>query len=1352
MALIVGTDGTDFLFGTAENDTLDGGAGDDFLFGGAGDDTYLFGRGSGQDQIYDIGSPPGNLDTVLFAPDVQPGDIQVTRDADNIYLTIADTGETLTLGGWFSDPASKIEQISFAGGTVWDIATLEALLPGPPPATEGPDILFGTTGDDVIDGLGGDDTLYGDAGNDTLIGGTGNDTLYGDTGNDTLTGGAGNDYLDGGVGSDTYLFGLGDGTDVVIDFDSTPGNSDTVQFATGIQTDDIVVTRVGDSLNLTNAATGDALTFAGWFLDDAYKIEQVVFADGTIWDAATLESQITSNPTEGPDILFGTAGDDVINGLGGDDTLYGDAGNDTLDGGAGNDYLVGGDGNDTYLFDHGYGQDTIDSYESTPGNFDTVRFASGVSTSDVVVTRDNNNLYLTIADSGDQLVLHDWFVDSAARIEQVVFADGTIWDAATLESQITSNPTEGPDILFGTAGDDVINGLGGDDTLYGDAGNDKLNGGAGNDFLDGGLGADIMIGDGGDDTYVVDQKGDVVREERDGGTDTVESSISYVLGKHLENLTLTGSDDINATGNKSDNILTGNEANNILDGGRGADTLIGGLGDDTYVVDDIGDVVAENSGEGTDTVRSGVSFALGNGIENLTLLDGGDLDAIGNDLDNVLTGNHGRNTLDGGLGADTLIGGAGNDTYIVDDAGDVVVEKSGKGTDTVLSSISLTLGDNVENLTLTGSDDIDATGNALDNTLTGNEANNILDGGRGEDILTGGLGDDTYVVDDRDDVVVENADEGTDTVHSAINYTLGDNVENLTLTGTGNLKATGNALDNVLTGNDGNNVLNGGLGADTLIGGAGNDTYVVDDAGDAVAEDADAGTDIVLSSVSFALSDDVENLTLTGSADIDATGNDLENILIGNKGDNILDGGLGDDTLIGGAGNDTYLFGPGSGQDVIVEKDATPGNLDTILLSPGAELLDIAVTRDLENLYLSLDGDRLTVTNWFVGAAFRIEQVVFAGSGETWDAATLESLVVAAPGTDDADYLYGGSGDDLIEGLGGDDVLYGFDGNDTLDGGTGADILIGGAGDDTYIVDNAGDVVIEKCHQGTDTVLSSVSYTLGDNVENLTLTGSADIDATGNKLDNVLTGNDGNNVLAGGEGNDTYIVNNAGDVVREKDCQGTDTVLSSISLTLGDNVENLTLTGSDNINATGNKLDNVLTGNDGDNVLDGGKGHNTLIGGAGDDTLILGKDSKNDILFNSGDGWDTLKTNAKDSGHDSRDGGGRAASGTAAGDNEIQFGAGITHQDLWFSRSGNNLNINVLGTDDGMTIEGWYSNKHRPIEEFETSSGYELEDKKVALLVQAMASFTATPGSGGVIPTEMPDALQATLAAAWESD
>src|SRR5262249_33887174 len=144
----------------------------------------------------------------------------------------------------------------------------------------------------------------------------------------------------------------------------------------------------------------------------------------------------------------------------------------------------------------------------------------------------------------------------------------------------------------------------------------------------------------------------------------------------------------------------------------------------------------------------------------------------------VLTGNAAANVLDGSAGNDTMIGGAGNDTYVVDSISDVTTENAGEGTDLVQSSISWTLASEVENLTLTGTGSINATGNGVANTLTGNTGNNVLDGGAGADTLRGGMGNDTYIVDATTDVVTENASEGADTVQSAIAYTLGANVEN----------------------------------------------------------------------------------------------------------------------------------------------------------------------------------------------------------------------------------------------------------------------------------------------------------------------------------------------------------------------------------------------------------------------------------------------------------------------------------------------------------------------------------------------------------------------------------------------
>src|SRR4029453_5668316 len=174
--------------------------------------------------------------------------------------------------------------------------------------------------------------------------------------------------------------------------------------------------------------------------------------------------------------------------------------------------------------------------------------------------------------------------------------------------------------------------------------------------------------------------------------------------------------------------------------------------------------------------------------------------------------------LAGGADADTLRGGPGNDSYAVDNAQDSVVEMAGEGADTVLSSIGYTLRANVENLGLTGTGAVNATGNALANTLTGNSGANVLDGGAGADSMSGGAGYDTYRIHKGGDVVSEAAGMGVDSVSSSISYTLGANVENLTLTGSASINATGNALANVLQGNAGPNVLNGGAGVDTSPG------------------------------------------------------------------------------------------------------------------------------------------------------------------------------------------------------------------------------------------------------------------------------------------------------------------------------------------------------------------------------------------------------------------------------------------------------------------------------------------------------------------------------------------------------
>ena len=328
---------------------------------------------------------------------------------------------------------------------------------------------------------------------------------------------------------------------------------------------------------------------------------------------------------------------------------------------------------------------------------------------------------------------------------------------------------------------------------------------------------------------------------------------------------------------------------------------------------------------GVDTVHALINYTLGANVENL-VLESNAVNGTGNDLNNVLTGNGennilsggiGADTLDGGTGADTLIGGVGNDVYLVNSGTPVIQESALGGTDTVQASVTHYLAANVENLTLVGVSAINAIGNSLDNVLTGNSGDNVLNGNSGNDTLIGGLGNDLYVIDSISDVITENALGGTDSVRASFSDTLGANLENLILTGTRAINATGNALDNVLTGNSAANTLNGGLGSDTLNGGKGSDLYIVDNAGDVVREAVNSGVDTVSSSINYTLTDNVEKLILTGGSNLSATGNDLANTLTGNSADNslvgrvgndTLDGGLGNDILIGGAGNDVFAF------------------------------------------------------------------------------------------------------------------------------------------------------------------------------------------------------------------------------------------------------------------------------------------------------------------------------------------------------------------------------------------------------------------------------------------------------------
>jgi serralysin len=671
-----------------------------------------------------------------------------------------------------------------------------------------------------------------------------------------------------------------------------------------------------------------------------------------------------------------------------------------------------------------------------------------------------------------------------------------------VKSQIMLMPT------LGTAGTDDMTGSDGDDSLAGLNGNDHLHGGGGMDALDGGVG------------------------------------------------------------------------NDVLDGGAGQDSMWGNAGDDTYFVDDAGDQVFEAAGQGFDQVYASVSYALApaQSVELLATSDPEGTAAInltGNELAQQLIGNAGANVLDGGAGADTMTGGNGNDIYMVDNVGDSVIEFAGGGIDEIRTSLaSYTLGDNVEKLTGLSSLGQTLIGNAASNVLNGGSGNDILDGRAGQDTMAGGSGNDIYNVDDAADQVLEAANQGKDTVYASVSYTLGagQSIETLSTSdaaGTTAINLTGNNLGQTIIGNAGANVLTGGGGADyllglggddtlvgnadansTLQGGTGNDFYYVNRTGDSVLEAGGEGSDRVYASVSFTLSGGQE-IEVLAAADAAAT---TALVLAGNNLGQFISGNAGANTLIGGGGND-YLLGLG-GDDILV------GNADaasTLQGGTGDDWYYVYRTGDSIIEFAGEGSDRiLSAVNYTLSAGQEIETLTAIDpTATTAINLTGNALGQNIFGNAGANTLTGGGGADYLLGLGGDDILIG--------NADAASTLQGGIGNDTYYITRTGDSIIEFAGEGSDRLLTSVSYTLsaGQEIETLSAAdqnGNAALDLAGNDYGQLIFGTNGANTMSGNGGADQL---------------------------------------------AGFGGDDILLGGDGDDLLNGGAGHDVLNGGAGADLFVF---------------------------------------------------------------------------------------------------------------------------------------------------
>ncbi|HLF97304.1 MAG TPA: DUF4347 domain-containing protein [Methylococcaceae bacterium] len=724
----------------------------------------------------------------------------------------------------------------------------------------------------------GDNTIYGYAGNDIIYGLAGNDTVYAGDGNDTINTAQGNDVIDAGDGSDTVNAGSGD--DVIRNtgygFDSVDGGSGNDTLTVDFSAIDNSVTQHFVSYSMFDAGGNWLSSNAGSSYDQIHtalanassiRVEARFYWDGSqryrsYTDYRNIENvNITGIDSNFSDLIIAQ--------------------------GAGNNY-VGGSGMDTYYADW-----------------------SGWT---AAVAWDNDGQAVTLNGV------------TVSGMERLLLATGS-----------------GNDILFNTgvltndrfitgAGNDQVSAGGGNDLIDGGSGDDTVEGGLGNDTIDGGSGNDVAAYASASAAVNVNLGLNAAQNTLGAGTDTL---------LNIENL----------TGSAYNDVLTGNANANILDGGNGNDTIDGGAGNDVAsyasalaaVSVDLGVNTAQNTlGAGTDTLLN---------IENLTGSAYNDT-LTGNANANILVGGNGYDTLTGGAGDDTLTGGWGYDAfaYAVSSNGtDCITDLSvgdvikigganfataialGDGSGVLADQIQLANSGGITRLfigtdTIAGADiTIDLTGTFNTSQLAalgvqigvsggasfmGSGGHDFIEGGVGADTMQGGAGDDTYTVNNKSDKIFEDGSAGIDTVEASISFKLGKNLENLSLTGSGNLNGTGNSLANQMTGNSGDNWLLGGAGGDTLVGGEGNDT-LAGGMGQDTADYSDSAGPVTVR-LSYARAQD------TGGAGTDTlrsiehlVGSAYNDILTGSRRGNQLDGGAGDDTLSGGLGKDTLIGGQG---------------------------------------------------------------------------------------------------------------------------------------------------------------------------------------------------------------------------------------------------------------------------------------------------------------------------------------------------------------------------------------------------------------------------------------------------------
>lgn len=1237
--------GDDIIVGREGMDVMEGGVGNDRLYGhalpyyfdadgirqptvqswrydvsgNADSDVYVFGRGDGQDTIFDL-DYRANEDVLRFKEGVSAEDLELAQRGTDLVARIKGSTDQVTIKNFFGryydygsaqpDVTYAIERFDFADGTSWNLSDIrQSSWAG----TAQDDVFFGDNGDNLMGGADGDDVIDGNRGDDSLSGGAGDDLLQGGDGNDVLDGGAGNDMLYAGDGADTIRFGRGDGRDVLArdvnnygyylsrftDAPLNPLGNNVVELKEGVGPDDVKLVRNGTTLTLQIKGTSDALTIQDFFvtrysgdtpLDLNFSLREIRFEDGTRW-----------GPEE---MLARTLVGDESN-----ETFSGFESNEVFDGGGGNDQYSGGGGDDVYRFGRSDGQDRVWASWS----LNQLVFKDGVSPDDVVVRRVNSAVVFTIRDTGDSITFENaygWWGSGVRELSMVRFADGSTWTPEQVDQKALEG-TDGDDVIadLGVEAGEVLAGGAGNDVLIGQRGGGTIyvfNRGDGQDIVDEGgsysytdtlrfgpdivatdlevraQGDDLVIGIAGtnDRVTIKNHASSVIETYEVGGITLSHQEILALAPNYGEEIIYGSAGDDNLAGSDRDSTiygygggdeLAGNGGSDTLFGSDGDDVLSGGLGRDQLHGGGGSNIYRYNRGDGLDRVvlTPGASDAieLGEGIApaDVSVQLGSASTWIGNQYVTLKT---------------MVIGFGGNDALLLE------MPDSGTGFEAALQPSNTLRFSDGSALSLA-----DLLAQADDGVVGGNW-------GYGDGVVLRGSQADDYI----------NEDGGADV------YLEGrDNNDQLQAYG---LRAK-------LDGGDGEDRLSADRGGALMAGGRGNDQVYARSWGEAntIAFNLGDGKDLVEGggSTPGVLSLGVGINPADLWMHVDGRG-DLVIRIADSEGDEIrthwYESDLQTPNYYRGFDKIQFIDAEGKVRLFDLTRLDTPEGVTT--LSTPAVGLGLDVLNQLPSLEVT---EFAPVHGGEAAIAYAQSGDMRAGAYIAANADLSGNNILF--GTPDEDVLDGGDGDDVVMGADGDDILLGGAGddlleggagNDTLDGGTGRNKAMGGDGDDTYhyargngflYIDDGVSFDGGEGGYGGGSDYNRLVFGEGITLEDLVF------ERDGNDLKVTVAGASGDTVVMAGF--DEYLDNRNRSIDEFVFQDGSSVALQDL---WGEDADSYLVQSGDG-DLTGTDLRDELRGGLGDDRLEGGAGNDRLEGGAGNDAYVLGYDSGNDVIVDS---------------------------------------------------------------------------------------------------------------------------------------